>query len=133
MDETISISYVSRSLIGDAPDEVSQIAETAAAVNAEKGVTGVLYFNDMIFFQVLEGAESTVTELIDKIRGDSRHADLKTVAEYFCASRTFPNWGMKMVPPILIAGSRRLFEYERLSKCTEAEIFRRIHDLVRAC
>lgn len=67
--------------------------------NVLADVTGVLMYNDGMFFQYIEGKEETITKLLAKIRSDPRHNDFNLLLETKVAEREFPNWGMALFKP----------------------------------
>lgn len=62
--------------------------------NDGQGITGLLLHRDGRFIQVLEGHPDTVAELVDIIRSDSRHHDLRVLLEEPITERRFPDWTM---------------------------------------
>jgi hypothetical protein len=44
--------------------------------------------------QILEGTQEQILALLDRIRHDSRHHELRIVAEGAIKRRAFPDWGM---------------------------------------
>lgn len=57
--------------------------------------------------QYLEGEEAVVRALLDRIRHDERHHDVRVAFEDFIEERLFPDWAMALVD------SQRLGEEER--------------------
>ncbi|WP_152207736.1 BLUF domain-containing protein [Marinobacter changyiensis] len=93
---------------------VSRILLSSRRNNPKKGLVGGLYYGDGHFFQYLEGDESAVHELYDRIKRDDRHKDVKTLIEEPLKTRTFSNWSMKYVP---VAGDvGRFLRDNKLSK-----------------
>ncbi len=69
----------------------------ASRRNRDLGVTGVLYCNDDVYLQVLEGDEKAVLFLYADILRDERHRDIQTVAIRPIDSRDFPSWSMGLL------------------------------------
>src|SRR5690606_40559245 len=56
------------------------------------------YSGDNLFLKYLEGEESAVQPLYQRIQTDSRHQNIRTLTEEPIANRSFSNWSMKYVP-----------------------------------
>ncbi|OOQ62046.1 hypothetical protein BC343_03065 [Mucilaginibacter pedocola] len=62
------------------------------------GVTGVLFYFDGKFVQLIEGKEANVKLLHEKLCRDERHNDLQLHKEGELKKRLFPNWSMAFKP-----------------------------------
>lgn len=62
--------------------------------NSALDVTGMLFYKDGNFMQLLEGDEATVRALYDTICNDTRHSDSTVIVEEPVSERYFPNWSM---------------------------------------
>lgn len=116
----IRLAYASKATFKAMPLErgiepnVSRILLSSRRNNPKKNLVGGLYYGDGNFFQYLEGEESAVHELYDRIKRDDRHTDVKTLIEEPLKVRTFSNWSMKYVP---VAGDvGRFLKDNKLSK-----------------
>ena len=91
----IGVVYVSDAARAfDAP-ELQQLAIDAAQRNAEREVSGFLYYQDGKFLQYIEGADSNVSALMEKITGDPRHTVTHQRRDALLPTRRFPNWSMR--------------------------------------
>lgn len=63
------------------PTVVGQIVAQARARNTERGLTGLLVFDGLHFCQHIEGPRDAVLKLLDSLRRDGRHTDLRVVYE----------------------------------------------------
>lgn len=79
--------------------EIDQILIDCQHNNKALGITGVLLITEDQFLQYMEGSEESVTQLLNKIKLDSRHKSLKILSEGTLPERVFPTWQM---------GSRRI-------------------------
>lgn len=92
--------------------ELGAIFSAARSNNKKLGVTGALLTDGDWFVQILEGEESTVQNLFNKIERDPRHERVEVLEEGPVDGRTFSRWSMAMVadhgePDIpIIAGKR---------------------------
>jgi hypothetical protein len=109
-----TLAYVSRSLVPAHDVAMLDIARSSLRNNARLGVTGALYFDGTLFFQVLEGDEAVLAVLFDTIRNDPRHCDVEMVCHKPLTERQFPNWSMKFVEGQCSKTLARQFRYENL-------------------
>lgn len=79
----------------DFPSPADQdILETAWHHNGEMGVTGYLLRTRSQYFQVLEGADDVLDDLLGMIRKDPRHADMQILCDNTSNHRQFADWAM---------------------------------------
>lgn len=93
-----SLTYVSRAVTRFDSDALASLLSSARATNQERELTGMLLYRGGRFLQVLEGREVTVRRMIDRIRRDPRHADMRVVAEGSIDRRVFGDWTMGYQP-----------------------------------
>ncbi len=88
------ILYVSRA--NQALDATArrQLMQEAQTFNRANGISGCLLYRENCFMQLLEGPAELLTALLERIRRDSRHRDLRVVAEGPIQRRAFTDWGM---------------------------------------
>lgn len=92
------LTYISKLNAVLSKDEILEIGRQSSINNRKIDVTGVLISAGDYFFQILEGEQAIVDQLLDKIGGDSRHCDITVLtAEYGCEERLFSDWDMKTV------------------------------------
>ncbi|MCW6510054.1 BLUF domain-containing protein [Lichenifustis flavocetrariae] len=75
----IQVVYASRSAVpqGAKLTVLSAIQAASYRRNAERSITGFLINDGEFFYQALEGPGSCVTALLDRIREDPRHSDMR--------------------------------------------------------
>lgn len=90
------ISYISDSALchGKSRSEVNNIVKTAQANNANRGITGVLFFANNHFFQTIEGEKETLFDLYDTIKQDERHHEVRTLIDQPIRERAFGDWSL---------------------------------------
>lgn len=88
-------------------EEVESILATSARNNPERGITGLLLFNGRNFLQLLEGEESEVAALMERITQDPRHSGVSVLDRRAIAERACPDWAMKRVMIAESIASRR--------------------------
>lgn len=73
---------------------IAEILDTSTANNRRDGLTGALVCDDRWFAQVLEGAESAVSNTFERILRDPRHCDLSLVTLQPVTQRRYPRFPM---------------------------------------
>jgi len=92
------VTYVSQLSMPISDTELEEIGAISSRNNQQDNITGVLVYFGGLFFQIIEGDETRVTQLYEKILTDARHTSvlcLKT--EYDVVERLFPNWSMETI------------------------------------
>lgn len=87
----------SRIPVEERPTVLSSIFDVARSRNTKAKITGALLITDHYFVQALEGDETAVRALFDRISADERHTDVKLIDEVNCDRRTFSKWSMARV------------------------------------
>lgn len=94
------IAYISLSHAPLSSDVLSDILEVSQHNNGRDGITGILMYHDMLFFQILEGPLDAVKSTYhDRILNDPRHTSLSLVWDGLVNRRTFPKWLMRYAGP----------------------------------
>ena len=92
------LTYISKVNAVLSEEQFLEIGRQSSINNRKINVTGVLISAGDYFFQILEGEQAIVDQLLHKISGDSRHHDITVLtAEYGCEERLFSDWDMKTV------------------------------------
>ena len=91
--------YSSRSRIDadERKSELGAIFTFARRNNRALGITGALVVTDDAFAQTLEGEETAVRELYERIREDARHDDVTLLQAETVGGRVFGRWAMAEV------------------------------------
>ncbi len=81
-----------------APDfddnHLSKILSAARLKNSRLSITGMLLYTAGSFFQVLEGEDAVIAELLQTIASDPRHKNVTKIIQEPIASRDFTEWTM---------------------------------------
>ena len=93
------VLYSSRAVDEVHEADVASILESARPSNERLGVTGVLIYGDQVFVQLLEGEKQTLDELLERIRRDPRHTDLKVFRREPVEARSLVGWRMACMLP----------------------------------
>lgn len=88
------VLYASKHAAPMSSQQFLNLCALAAASNQMHGVTGALVQHEYGFVQALEGAQSALACLMDKISRDPRHQDLVVLADTDIAVRDFVLWNM---------------------------------------
>jgi len=75
---------------------LTAIVDVATTANKKHSVTGILFFEQGYFGQILEGSKSAVEETWAKIQKDSRHHHIELLGITEIEARRFPEWSMKL-------------------------------------
>ena len=95
--ELKQVIYVSKKT--DFSDHIlTNIFDTSAKNNPEKGISGCLLIGSNSYLQFLEGPSLAVEELYSKIKIDSRHTNVKKLHDQSSKEKLFPSWSMKFAP-----------------------------------
>ena len=97
MDDSSRILYVSQALDGIDATEIDRIVKVSRDFNASHSITGLLLYSGTHFAQLLEGPDSVLESLMDSIRRDARHREVRTLLQEPLARRDFDGWAMAFV------------------------------------
>lgn len=75
---------------------LTAIVDVATASNKLRSITGILFFDQGYFGQILEGTRSAVEETWGRIEKDSRHHNIQLQGTREIEERCFPKWSMKL-------------------------------------
>ena len=92
-----SLTYTSLARLDLQSADLEDIHRTARELNALEGITGLLVFNGTHFLQIIEGSESAIEELVEKLRKDPRHTGFEIRDQRKVDARSFPDWSMELV------------------------------------
>ncbi|MGH7020494.1 MAG: BLUF domain-containing protein [Brevundimonas sp.] len=65
--------------------------------NRRDGLTGVLMRHNGRFLQAIEGRRADVDRLMDRLRADPRHENVRLLSDHGVADRLFRDWPMTLV------------------------------------
>lgn len=95
--ELTSLTYTSLARLDLQASDLEDIHRTARELNALDGITGLLVFNGTHFLQTVEGAQSAIDDLVERLRRDPRHSGFEIRDRRTIPSRSFPDWSMELV------------------------------------
>ena len=92
------LKYVSRSSREMTEEEIVELGRVSVFNNRRDEITGILVEASGLFFQVIEGEDSVVDALYDRILADDRHTEMLLLnVQRDIERRLFPAWAMKTV------------------------------------
>ena len=94
-DQLIELSYVSQAANDMGVLGLMNLLEDAAHKNKRNGITGVLFYDNCIFGQIIEGYPQQIELIWQAISADHRHKDLQVLDISSLEKRRFSNWSMK--------------------------------------
>lgn len=90
----IQISYLSRASAPFSAEQLLALLQQCHADNTRRGVTGMLFYGNGTFLQVIEGEDAVVDELVGRIARDPRHDDIRILSRKTITQREHPDWSM---------------------------------------
>lgn len=70
-------------------EEIDVILRQARRRNAETGVTGILFYLEGNFLQLLEGEDPALSDTYERIKADSRHRNIIKMVDGVISERSF--------------------------------------------
>jgi Sensors of blue-light using FAD len=77
--------------------QLADLLTQARSTNSERGMTGMLLYDDGSFLQVLEGEKEPLLALYGRILLDPRHTEIAKLLEREIDEREFGDWQMGFV------------------------------------
>ncbi len=94
-DQLIELSYVSQATNDMGILGLMNLLEDAVHKNKRNGITGVLFYDNRIFGQIIEGYPQNVELIWKDINSDPRHTDVQVLDINTLQKRRFSKWSMK--------------------------------------
>ena len=91
-----SVTYTSLAHI-NGWSEFEELETSSREWNARNDVTGFLIFNGNHFLQLIEGPETVIDELVERVRSDPRHTGFAIRDRQKIERRSFPSWPLEVV------------------------------------
>jgi len=93
----VHLSYCSQALSHLNEADLEHLLATSKKNNQRDGITGLLTYSGDVFIQFIEGPQSSIEQLMGRLRGDSRHRNIVILTEGAQAQRLLPDWEMELV------------------------------------
>lgn len=91
----MELSYISKSVKPLVILELVQLFDAAYKFNQAHGITGVLFYENQHFAQIIEGNNITISALWKRIQADPRHEIIRELTCQKIEARGFPHWSMR--------------------------------------
>ncbi|QXP59637.1 BLUF domain-containing protein [Olleya sp. HaHaR_3_96] len=88
------IIYTSQSTKQFNKRDLLDLLHDSRAFNTMDNISGVLMHKNGLFLQIIEGKSKDLENLIERLRRDTRHNNLKIIDDQSIEDRTFANWSM---------------------------------------
>ena len=73
---------------------LSDIVSAAKTNNPQLGISGVLFYHNFRFLQVIEGEHESLLQLMSVIEKDPRHENIEILIDQAISKRGFAQWNM---------------------------------------
>ena len=113
------IIYLSSAVSPLTIEEINLLLKQAREFNKENNISGVLFYIDSDFLQVIEGSKEVLITLFDKIKKDVRHKGILCVFSGDITEKQFPDWSMGFCN----SDYKKLSEITGLEGITKKELF----------
>ncbi len=90
--DLIELSYLSMSVSDMSFLGLMRLLESAKAFNQKHGITGILFYDNQEFGQVIEGERVSVMKAWKRIQDDKRHHRIELLEIRDITERTYPDW-----------------------------------------
>ena len=91
----IAISYISKATQDMGVLALMRLTDQAAKLNQKLDLSGVLFYDNQHFGQILEGPRAEVMKIWEKIQRDPRHQQVRLLKMENIKERSFPAWSMR--------------------------------------
>jgi hypothetical protein len=112
------LTYISVAAPGIGPEDIELILAQSRRNNASRAISGHLQCHGGLFFQILEGPGAALDALLERLRADTRHADLRLLFREPLQRRHFADWSMGYGP--CVADAADTPAAERLRRLRDA-------------
>lgn len=90
----IQVSYVSRVSEPLSAEQLLELLLQCRNNNRALGITGMLLYGNGTFLQAIEGDQSVIDPLVEKISTDPRHAQVQILHRKTIPARQYADWSM---------------------------------------
>lgn len=74
--------------------DLENIVAVSKVRNREQAITGVLFYHNRKFMQLIEGESPALNALMDTLHRDARHRNITTILDENVERRGFAEWNM---------------------------------------
>jgi hypothetical protein len=94
--DLVELRYLSEAKANMNIWDLPAIVDVAVTSNKLNSITGILFFDQGYFGQILEGTRGAVEETWGRIQKDSRHHNIQLLGITEIEERRFSKWSMKL-------------------------------------
>ena len=90
--DLVELTYLSEAVSDMSFLGLMRLLESARAFNQEHGITGILFYDNQQFGQIIEGERSNIMKVWKRIQEDKRHHRIELLEIREITERTYPEW-----------------------------------------
>ena len=90
--DLVELSYLSEAVSDMSFLGLMRLLESARAFNQKNGITGILFYDNQQFIQVIEGERSAIMKTWKRIQDDKRHHRIELLEIKEISERIYPDW-----------------------------------------
>ena len=93
--DLVELSYLSEAITDMSFLGLMRLLESARAFNQKHFITGILYYDNQQFAQIIEGERANIMKVWKRIQEDDRHHRIELLEIREISERSFPDWLMR--------------------------------------
>jgi hypothetical protein len=90
--DLVELTYLSEAVSDMSFLGLMRLLESARAFNQEHGITGILFYDNQQFGQIIEGERANIMRVWKRIQEDKRHHRIELLEIREITERTYPEW-----------------------------------------
>ena len=90
--DLIELSYLIEAVSDMSFLGLMRLLESARAFNQEHGITGILFYDNQQFGQIIEGERANIMKVWKRIQEDKRHHRIELLEIREITERAYPEW-----------------------------------------
>ncbi len=90
--DLVDLTYLSEAVSDMSFLGLMRLLESARAFNQEHGITGILFYDNQQFGQIIEGERANIMKVWKRIQEDKRHHRIELLEIREITERTYPEW-----------------------------------------
>ena len=90
--DLVELTYLSEAVSDMSFLGLMRLLESARAFNQEHGITGILFYDNQQFGQMIEGKRANIMKVWKRIQEDKRHHRIELLEIREITERTYPEW-----------------------------------------
>jgi hypothetical protein len=90
--DLVELSYLSEAVSDMSFLGLMRLLESARAFNQKHGITGILFYDNQQFGQIIEGERANIMKVWKRIQEDERHHRIELLEIREITQRTYPEW-----------------------------------------